>query len=127
MAQEVNITKENEFFTGTDRVLQFSVVDTSDVAVNITGWALQWGLWRYPVTRSASGVTTALVSKTDGSGITITNGAGGVCQVAVADSDTDGLEGSDSPLYWHELRRTDSGNEDILAYGTVVLRQSPSS
>lgn len=120
MAQEVNITKEHEFFTGTDRVLQFSVVDADDVAVNITGWALQWVLVRAPGAAASSG---HLVSKTVGSGITITNGAGGVCQVAVEDADTDGLEGSDSPLYRHELRRTDGGNEDILAYGTVVLRQ----
>lgn len=127
MPTESNITKADEWFSGTDKVLQFTVVDSAGVAQSITGWALQWGLWRYPVTRAASGVTTALVSKTVGSGITITNGAGGICQVTVTDADIDGLEGGDSPLYYHELRRTDGGNEDILSYGTVVLRQSPSS
>lgn len=119
MPAEVNIVKTDELFTGKDKVLSFSVVDSAGDAVNITGWALE----RKPVTGAKS--SGWLVSKTTSSGISITDGAGGVCQVTIADTDTDNLTGSDQPNYQHELTRTDSGNEDVLAYGSVVLRQSP--
>lgn len=111
------IVSSDEFFTGKDKVLQF----TDTTPTDITGWALKWVLALNNDRRSV------LVTKTTGSGISITNGAGGVCQVTVADTDTDNLEGSEDPKYFHELSRTDAGNEDVLAYGPVTLRQSPTS
>jgi hypothetical protein len=122
MPAEVSITKTDELFTGKDKVLAFTVVDSAGVAVNITGWALRWVLELKPFPGRSTGW---LVSKTVGSGISITDGAGGVCQVTIDDTDTDTFDGSDTPDYYHELTRTDAGNEDVLAYGPVVLRQSP--
>lgn len=117
MPKNAPITIEDEFFTGKDKVLQFTDTGPED----ITGWALKW------VLAKNADRTQVLASKTTDSGISITDGPGGICQVTVADTDTEGLKGSENPDYYHELSRTDAGNEDVLAYGTVVLRQSPTS
>lgn len=122
MPTQSNITADHELFSGKDRTLSFTITDSAGSAQAITGWAMQFTLTNI---NDRSG--TALITKTVGSGITITNGAGGICQVAIADTDTDGLVGSDAPRYWYELARTDAGNEDVLAYGTVVLRQGRST
>lgn len=111
MATQSNITASDYWFIGEDKTLSFAVVDASAVAVNITGWALEW------VLRRDAG-DAALITKTVGSGITITNGAGGLCSVAIADTDTDNL---DEGGYWHALRRTDAGTETVLSFGEVVL------
>lgn len=121
MPVEANITKADELFSGTDKLLEFSVVDADGAAQNITGWAMSWTLFTRPTPPAGA---TALLTKTTGAGgISITDGSGGVCQVSIADTDTDDLIGD--ALYYHELRRTDSGNEDVLSYGTLWLRQSP--
>ena len=123
MPQKVDITPDDEWFTGTDKTLQFSVVDADGTAVNITGWALEWALYNNKDLRKGA---SALITRTTGAAtISITDGAGGVCQVSVTDDLTDGLAGANTPLYYHELRRTDAGNEDVLAYGAVTIRQSP--
>ena len=117
MPIQSNITAADEWFSGTDKVVQFTITDFAGVAQNITGWAL-----RFVLTRRGS--LTALIEKTVGAGIAITNGAGGICQVSITDTDTNNLPtyGLD-PAYEYELRRTDDGNEDVLAYGSVVLLQ----
>lgn len=117
MPKRSDITIDDELFTGKDKVLQFTDTGPAD----ITDWALKW------VLAPADDRRTPLVTKTTGAGISITDGAGGVCQVTLTDDDTGNLPGYEDPKYWHELSRTDSGNEDVLAYGTVVLRQSPTS
>lgn len=120
MPEETNITKADELFTGTDKLLQFTVVDAAGAVVDISGWALKWTLFTRPVPSAGA---TALLSKTTPTVINITDGQNGICQVSLTDADTDDLIGD--ALYYHELRRTDSGLEDVLAYGTVWLRQSP--
>lgn len=122
MPQEAHITASEEWFTGADKVLQYTVVDSAGVAVNITGWSLRWVMVRKQAASAAA--SGHLVSKeTGGAGIAITNGASGICQVTITDADTDGMEGGETPLYQYELRRTDPGSEDVLAYGNVTLRQ----
>lgn len=117
MPTQSNITAAEELFSGTDKVLQYTVTDSAGAVQIITGWALRWALY------AIGDRTTALITKTVGAGITITNGAGGILQVAISDDDTNSLTANArTPLYDYELRRTDSGNEDVLAYGTVVLR-----
>ncbi|MGK2965508.1 MAG: hypothetical protein ACSLFM_07865 [Tepidiformaceae bacterium] len=115
MPQHSPVTLDDEWFSGTDKTLEFTVVDADSVAVNITGWALQWVL-------TLKDSRTVMLTKTVGSGITITSGAAGILQVAVADTDTNDFATGRTALYDYELRRTDAGNEDVLAYGTVVLR-----
>lgn len=112
MATQADIAAADNWFLGEDKVLSFTVVDVAGAAVNITGWAIEW------VLRERQG-DRALIEKAVGSGVTISDGPGGVCQVAVTDTDTDTLAGG---RYWHALRRTDAGNEAVLSYGQVVLR-----
>lgn len=115
------ITANEGWFTGTDHVMQHTVYDdaTTPAVVNITGWALSWKLFG-----NKARAETAIISKAVGTGIAITNGAGGICQVTIADTDTDSLLGK---TYYYELRRTDAGSETVLAYGPAELLQSPTS
>ena len=118
MPQKSDVTKADEWFTGKDKLLRFTVVDSTGAAVDITGWAVTYVL--VPVGSDANVVP--MISKTVGSGITLTTPASGILTVTIADTDTDDTLGG---TYYYELRRTDASNEDVLAYGTVELRQSP--
>lgn len=116
MSTKSPVVITDNFFIGEDRVLRFTVVDADGVAVNITGWALEWVLRVVPASTAAS-----LTKTTGGGGITITSGAGGICEVAIADADTINL-GEDR--YFYTLRRSDSGNEVVLAFGEFWLQQA---
>jgi hypothetical protein len=114
MSKDSPITQSDHWFTGEDRTLRFSVVDADGLAQNISGWTLEW------VLRERPWGTEALISKTTGAGITITNAAGGVCEVAIADDDTINLAPG---AYVHTLRRSNAGAETVLAFGDAVLQQ----
>ena len=80
---------------------------------DISAWTLEWVLREGPA-------GAVQITKTVGSGITLTDAANGVLQVAIADSDTLTM----SPkTYFYTLRRTGDGNEVVLAFGDAVLRQ----
>ena len=95
------------FFQGEDVKVQVTVTGE-----NITGWTLAFAV------ATAYGATP-LFTKTTVSGITISNGAGGVFDVAIADTDTDALA---SGGYVWEAKRTDAGQETVLAYGDLELK-----
>ena len=115
MSIDAPIATADNWFIGEDRTLEFTVVDSAGTAQNITGWALEW------VLRDAPGNATALLTKTVGDGITITDGAAGRCDVAIADTDTESLSPN---LLFHTLRRTDDGLETVLAFGEALLKQA---
>jgi hypothetical protein len=125
VAYERNITKADNVHKGTDVDLDLIVhaADATDAEIeagtadaqNITGWALSWVLKRKQSHSSAK------VTKTTGSGITITTGSAGEATIELTDDDTDGLEHG---LYYHELKRTDAGEESILIHGTFLLQRS---
>ena len=114
MSVETNIASSDNWFIGEDKVFQHSVTDSAGAVQVITGWALEW------VLRSNYGHSTALLTKTVGSGITISNGAGGILQVAISDDDTLSMA---PDTYCYTLRRTDATFEVILAFGSAVLKQ----
>lgn len=116
--RKVDFTRDDEVFTGADRTLRFTVLDSASAAVNITGWALSWALYQ----KAAPAGQGTLVSKTTVSGITLTTPSSGIADVALADTDTDDLKGDAD--YYYELRRTDAGSEDVLACGSFHLCQS---
>ena len=110
-ALDVKIVQNN------DITLQFSVVDSSGTAVNITGATIKW-------TARSDKNSTAVISKTVGSGITITNGSGGVFQVALTAANTATLRGR----YVHEAVVTISGSNvtltnDDVTWGTLTIRE----
>ena len=115
MSVDAPIADTENWFIGEDRPVGFTVVDADGVAVNITDYALEW------VLRETPGSATATITKTTDSGITITDGPAGKCEVAIADTDTIDL----SPgRYFHTLRRTDDGLETVLSFGQAVLQQA---
>jgi hypothetical protein len=115
MSEEAPIQQTDHWFIGEDRTLRFTVLDENDAVVDITGYALEWVMRERPAT------ATAAITKTTGSGITITDGPNGLCEVTIADADTLSL----SPgTYFHTLRRTDDGLETVLSFGEAILRQA---
>jgi len=103
-----------EFIKGQDKSLTVAVVDDAGAAVNIAGAAIAW------VLATDLGGTT-LVSKSVGSGITITNGPGGIFTVSLAEADTDAL---DNGWYYHEAQVEDtSGNKTYVTTGWINLRE----
>ncbi len=119
MAVLAPIQQAHGVFRGKNKVLQFSVKDAAGAVVDITGWAITWGLWEKDSTP-----TTAKVEKTVGDGVSIVDGPEGVFQVSIEPDDTSDMAPKE---YYHEARRTDTGYVDVLASGPFWLNQSPST
>ncbi len=115
MSKTAPITVDDHWFIGEDRTLRFSVTDAVGLPLSISGWTLEW------VLRERPWGAQALVTKTTGAGITITDAPNGVCEVALADDDTIALAPG---AYFHTLRRTNAGFETVLAFGDAVLQQA---
>jgi hypothetical protein len=114
----VDITEQ--YFTGEDKTLRFTIYTDADHSAteDITGWALSWLVKR----RKRQTDADAVITKTTGSGITITSAAAGVLDVALSDTDIANIAGD--ALYWHELKRTDAGSETVLSQGLFRLTQA---
>jgi hypothetical protein len=111
--------KKNQNFEmaqGDYKELDFTVKNAAGVVVNIAGATINWML------TTQDDLDVALLSKaTGGSGITITDGAAGECQVALDPLDTKEFDG----VYHHELQLIDgSGNPNVVAEGTVEILES---
>lgn len=100
MAIESNVTG---IFSGEDRSIQFTVKDSAGAAVDVTGWAISF--------------VAGNVTKTVGSGVTLTTPAAGVVTVALGATDTTALLGGNN----YKLRRTDTGYNTVLAYGSITV------
>jgi gamma-glutamyl:cysteine ligase YbdK (ATP-grasp superfamily) len=96
---------------GDTLILEFTVTENS-TAKDITGATVKW--------QAARTVTSAsVVSKSTGSGITLTDPTNGVLQVSIASADTKDLSATE---YHHELEVTDaSSNIHTAAVGTMTL------
>ena len=125
MAAQAPIREDAQFYRGTDRKIRFTVYSTlpapgvagvcQDVA---SGWAFGWIL-------AASKGAAPAVTKTSGSGIAVVGAFNASpalnlqrVEVTIEDADTNGIAAGE---YWHELRRTDAGLEDVLAIGRVLV------
>jgi hypothetical protein len=75
---------------------------------DVTGWTFEWILKDGPDTTAVLSVVPS-----------ITDAATGVVDTIVADTDTVLLV---AKKYWYTFKRTNAGNETILAYGDAVLR-----
>lgn len=87
---------------------------TAERIVDITGWALRWKL-------QTPELDTDYITKTTVSGITITDGDDGLCEVDLDVADTSSLE---LGTFHHELWRTDSGFTVPLASGEFQLAET---
>lgn len=90
-----------DFYAGDSKIVRITVTDENGDPVPLdTITAADWRLSREPG-------GPALISKAHGSGVTVTNPAGGVVQVVLQPADTAGREG----FYAHELVITDDVNQ----------------
>lgn len=88
-----------QMVSGDTKILNITAKTSSGTAINLTGVAIIWSL--FPSTGG-----TALLTKSVGSGISITDPSNGVFQVTLNPTDTASLEG----LYQHEAQITDVTN-----------------
>jgi len=113
-----NITAADEWYVGEDKTLTFTIKDSAGTVVNITGFTFEY------VLRTGRSHPTKKLSKTTGSGITITDAPNGVLVVAVARADTTGFHAG---RYYQGLARTNSGVYDIEIDGYADLLRSAAS
>lgn len=94
---------------GTDFSMNFTALDSDGVALNISGYTINWYMKR------EVGEAAAL-SKSTSAGITITSAPAGQFTVAVADTDTTSFVGP----YYHEVQLTSpSGVISVLSDSNV--------
>lgn len=106
----------SNFYIGEAKSLVFTIYQSDGTTPqNITGWAVTYNL-------RTSKTASATISKTVGSGITLTTPASGILTVTLSASDTSALT---ERTYVQGLKRTDSGSETVLAEGQVVVKQAP--
>jgi hypothetical protein len=124
MAAEFNVTANDKYFLGDDKVLEFTIVGQDGVTpFDVTGLSLEWNL------RRTDKDPVALITKGIGSGLTIV----GVysanpslntqrVRVSIASADTDLLK--PNVAYRHSLKRKDAGFEMIASYGSILFLQA---
>lgn len=109
---------DHHWHVGEDRVLHIDVLDANGLPQDMSGWSLDWEL-------VDPGAGTAQITKTTGGGgITIGAGAGTNDRaiVVVDEADTQALAATLLAQYRHHLRRTDPGNQLVLAAGSVEIK-----
>lgn len=124
MARLQHLGASQDWFIGEDKTLPFEIYTSDEATIqDVSGWAMTWVLRRI-------GESNAIVitKTTGGSTITITGVFNAVpttntqrTNVLILDTDTDNLQPG---TYEHALKRTTSGSETILSYGTVELKKA---
>lgn len=116
----IGFTDDDRVFVGEDKIIAYNTKNAAGTPQDLTGFELEWVLRTGPE-------GAALLTKTSGaSEITIANGAGTLDQARVQLEDTDTVDGGGAILiaaghYYHTLRRTNSGDEQVLSYGEFLL------
>lgn len=101
-------------YQGETKTLAVTITDDGGSPLDLTGLSAEWRL----TTRVDP--NTAVVTKTDGAGITITDAVAGKLEVQLDGSDTEIDPGS----YRHELRLTGTGYVATVLAGRVTIRDS---
>lgn len=91
----VNLVQNNDY------VFKFTVVDQDGTAINLTSCQIFWTLKR-------SSSSTAVVSKSTSSGVSITSAAGGIFEVTITSDDIEDVEGD----YYSEALIVDSTGKE---------------
>jgi hypothetical protein len=117
MAIEADIIAD--YFTGEDKTIVFTVYQADKVTIQdlSTFTAISWMLKG----KKSDADVDALIEKTLGGGIVVTDATNGICQVTLGTADI-ALVLADK-LYYHELKRTVSPNT-VLSYGRFSLTQA---
>lgn len=102
-----------QYFSGNDVRLLFTAIDEdTQLPLNLSGaQALEWKL-------AKKATSSALIEKSLGNGVTITDPSGGLFEVAIDAEDTEALKGD----HYHEVRLTNSSGKKVtLAYGVFPI------
>ena len=110
----MSVTQDIEFFAGEDKLIRDTIYQEDGVTVeNITGWSIEFRLEKH------SRETSSLVTKSVGSGVTITDGPNGVFEVQLDAADTLGLK---ARKYNYQIWRTDTNENHVLSEGVLTLK-----
>jgi len=105
------MTTDFEMFSGDSKNLVVTVKDKSEAAVDLTGASISWGLAR-------SEYASADITKSIGSGVTLTNTLNGEFEITLDPTDTSGLVGS----FYHEAQLIEaSGDVSTVLSGKVII------
>lgn len=97
---------------GDEDIEEFTTRDPQGVIVPITGaTAIRWTL-------TPNAGAAAVVTKTLGAGVTITDGPNGMFEVSLDEADTLSLA---ADLYYHEGEMTLGGRKKTVVTGTVTV------
>lgn len=111
-----------ELFSGDTKRLNYTVKDGAGTAIDITTATFRWGLSKLGKPKTAgepSPQGAALLTKTVGSGITLTAPTLGQLTVALDPADTASLKGS----FYHELEMVLSGDTSTVAFGQIDVKR----
>lgn len=111
MSNTFNVT---DYHRETDLEIEFTINDADGDPLNLAEAIAMWRL-----SRRATG--PALITKTIGAGIAVTEEEAGVLVVTVNRAETRGMLGA----YHHELRVRLNDAEDVVINGQFVVRASP--
>jgi hypothetical protein len=127
MSADANITAADKFFIGEDKVITFHVVGEDGNPIDVSGWAMKYSARKTIQGRGPFELQggTEVISRVTGAGIAVTGVFDPVLatntqrvEVTIGSSLTDGLTAG---VYVQTLKRTDTGQEGILADGTLEL------
>jgi hypothetical protein len=109
-----------EIDQGDDEIIDVTVKNPDGQATNLTGCKL----W-FTVRQTPSGPIVLERSTDTDEGITVTNPAGGIAEVAITDTLTAALDSSltGKTLRWQLQNRDQAGNITTLAKGTIVINR----
>ena len=117
--QAMAVAENVSFYRGEDVTLEVEVTTTGISGgpdVDITGWALVFNLKKRLTGK-------VVLTKSIGSGITITDGTAGRADVTLTDEDTLILVPGE---YVFDVKRDDAGAEAILTVGTLTVKETVS-
>jgi hypothetical protein len=111
------LKQDIEIWSGNDTEINATITDTdAGAAKDLTGAAVTW------ILAKAQG-KPALITKTVGSGITLTTPLQGKCKVTLVPTDTEALKGTKT--YYHEMRVVDAATKKVtVLYGDVLLQEN---
>lgn len=124
MAVEFNVTANDKFFLGEDKVIDFVIFGPDGATpLNVAGFTLEWTM-----RKTDKAPDPAIILKTSTLGITIIGVYNTAAltntqrvRITFVPADTAALK----PMtYRHSLKRVDVGNAIVLSFGDFVLRQA---
>jgi hypothetical protein len=120
MAEEANIGGSGELFVGEDKTFELELLDDAQTApVNMAGWAVQF------IVRLKDGTADPAIFDKSATIIGVYNADRATntqrAQVTLTDTDMGTVT---AKAYRHSWKRTDAGNETVLAYGDFTVQRA---